>query len=134
MLRQELAEGHAINLHSWSHNYKSLYPGRSANAANIESEYLRTIEAVQGILGKDFNTEGWRYPGGHMSWKSMAAADAALAEQGVHWVDWNADTRDSARRSQGPRLSTRWCRTPPNPSATASTSPSSWPTTHPTRS
>ena len=102
LLRREVAEGHAINLHSWSHNYKSLYPGRVANAEVIESEYLRTIEAARAILGEEFNTEGWRYPGGHMSWKKLEGADAALASHGVHWVDWNADTRDSAPKKERP--------------------------------
>ena len=102
LLKQELAEGHAINLHSWSHDYKKLYPGRKANAERVESEYVKTLEAVQSILGPEFNTEGWRYPGGHMSWKNMAGADEALASHGVHWVDWNADTRDSAPKSSRP--------------------------------
>ena len=102
LLQREIAEGHSINLHSWSHDYSHLYPGRSANAKRIEEEYLKTLAKVREILGDDFNTEGWRYPGGHMSWNNMKPADKALAKHGVAWVDWNADTADSAPKSRRP--------------------------------
>ena len=102
LLKREVAEGNAINLHSWSHNYKKLYPKRHGNTEVIVDEYERTLAKVREILGPDFNTEGWRYPGGHMSWKGLADADAALASHGVSWVDWNADTADSAPKATRP--------------------------------
>lgn len=102
MLERQIAEGHAIALHSWSHNYKRLYPGRKANAERVAEEFDKTIAAVREVLGADFNTTAWRYPGGHMSWKNMAAADAALAKRGAAWVDWNAMTGDAEPKSRRP--------------------------------
>ena len=37
-----------------------------------------------------------------MSWKSLGDADARLAAHGVSWIDWNADTRDSAPKASRP--------------------------------
>ncbi|AQP48079.1 hypothetical protein BW730_11865 [Tessaracoccus aquimaris] len=102
LLKREIAEGNSVALHSWSHNYKKLYPGRKANADRVADEYKQTLAKIREILGPDFNTESWRYPGGHMSWKNMAASDAFLLKQGVSWVDWNADTADSAPKSSRP--------------------------------
>lgn len=102
MLLRTLEEGNSINLHSWSHDYGYLYPKRHANADRIEDEYLRTVAEVRRIVGDDFDTQGWRYPGGHMSWKSLGDADARLAAHGVSWIDWNADTRDSAPKASRP--------------------------------
>jgi peptidoglycan/xylan/chitin deacetylase (PgdA/CDA1 family) len=102
MLQKEIDGGNSIALHSWSHDYSKLYPGRVADPKRIEKEYLDTLAKVQEVLGKDFDTEGWRYPGGHMSWRNMAAADERLAAHGVSWLDWNADTADSAPTSRRP--------------------------------
>ena len=102
LLQREIDGGNSIALHSWSHDYSKLYPGRVANPKRIEKEYLDTLAKVQEVLGKDFGTEGWRYPGGHMSWRNMAAADEKLAAHGVSWLDWNADTADSAPTSRRP--------------------------------
>lgn len=103
LLKRELAEGNSVALHSWSHNYKSLYPGRKANADRVAQEYQKTLARIREIVGPDFNTEAWRYPGGHMSWKNMAASDAYLAKQGVAWIDWNVDTADSAPKKTRPK-------------------------------
>ena len=102
LLQREIDGGNSIALHSWSHDYSKLYPGRVANPKRIEKEYLDTLAKVQEVLGKDFDTEGWRYPGGHMSWRNMAPADEKLAAHGVSWLDWNADTADSAPTSRRP--------------------------------
>ncbi|HMS38071.1 MAG TPA: polysaccharide deacetylase family protein [Arachnia sp.] len=102
LLQREIDGGNSIALHSWSHDYSKLYPGRVADPKRIEKEYLDTLAKVQEVLGKDFGTEGWRYPGGHMSWRNMSAADERLAAHGVSWLDWNADTADSAPRSRRP--------------------------------
>ncbi len=102
LLQRELDGGNSIALHSWSHDYSKLYPGRVANPKRIEKEYLDTLAKVREVLGDDFDTRGWRYPGGHMSWKNMAPADEKLAAHGVGWLDWNADTADSAPKSRRP--------------------------------
>ena len=102
LLKREIAEGHAVNLHSYSHNYKRLYPRRVGNTKAITAEYDQALAAVREILGPGFFAEGWRYPGGHVSWKGLAGADQALLERGSHWIDWNADSGDSFPKSRRP--------------------------------
>lgn len=102
LLKQEIAQGNSVSLHSWSHDYKKLYPGRHGDEDRIADEYTKTLAKVREILGPDFNTESWRYPGGHMSWKGLSPADEYLKSQGVSWIDWNADTRDSAPKKERP--------------------------------
>lgn len=102
VLERHIAEGHAIALHSYTHDYKKLYPGRYADAERVGDEFDRTLAEVRSALNEDFSTGAWRYPGGHMSWKSMDAADEALAERGASWIDWNCMTGDAEPKSRRP--------------------------------
>lgn len=102
VLKREVAEGHGIALHSLTHDYKKLYPGRSANAARVALEFDETMSAIRAVLGDDFTTTAWRYPGGHMSWKNMDAADAELEARGATWLDWNALTGDAEPKKRRP--------------------------------
>lgn len=95
VLQREVAEGHRIALHSWSHNYEKLYPGRSGDTSRILWEYDETMTVIRAALGPEYTTTAWRYPGGHGSWTGLADADAALRERGVTWLDWNAMTGDA---------------------------------------
>lgn len=95
--KRAMSEGHAICLHSFSHNYDYLYPGRVGNAANIATDYDRALATAKKVFGPTFATSGYRYPGGHMSWTGLAAADAALAQRGASWIDWNCMSGDADR-------------------------------------
>ncbi len=98
MAQRALAEGHAIGIHTYSHDYSYLYPGRVGNAERIAGEYDRTLAICKQVLGSDFECAAFRYPGGHMSWKGLEAADAALSQRGVSWIDWNCMTGDSEKK------------------------------------
>lgn len=102
VLQRTVDEGNAIALHSQSHDYKKMYPGRHADAERVAWEFDETMAAVRGVLGEGFTTTAWRYPGGHMSWKSMEAADAALDARGATWLDWNSMTGDAEPKNRRP--------------------------------
>lgn len=102
VLLRELTEGHAIALHSYSHDYHKLYPGRVANAAAVEGEAAKAQKALQDVLGKNFHSGVWRYPGGHMSWKGLDASDQKLKDMDISWIDWNALTGDAEPASRRP--------------------------------
>lgn len=102
VLKREIAEGHAVGLHSYSHNYHRLYPHRRGDKGNILDEFDTSLAAVRRVLGADFTPGPWRYPGGHMSWKDLTAADEALAARGAHWIDWNALTGDAEPKKRRP--------------------------------
>lgn len=95
LLERIYHEGHALALHSFNHNYDELYPGRVAAPEKVLEQYQQTVQALQSVLGSSANSYVWRYPGGHMSWKNIAAADQVLKEQGVAWVDWNSENGDA---------------------------------------
>lgn len=95
--QRAMAEGHAIGLHTYSHDYAYLYPGRVANAVNIATDFDRALAVAQRVLGPTYAPSAYRYPGGHMSWTGLADADIALAQRGVSWIDWNTMSGDADR-------------------------------------
>lgn len=95
ILKRQIQEGHAIANHTLSHNFDLLYPGRVPNPDQIIAEVKQTNANFQAILGPDFNTRVFRYPGGHMSWYGLETTDASLAALGMQWIDWNMLTGDA---------------------------------------
>ena len=105
ILKRQITEGHAIANHSLSHNFNLLYPGRVPNQSQIVSEVNQTMANFQAILGKDFKTRIFRYPGGHMSWQGLESTDHALAKEGIEWIDWNMLCGDAEPASVRPTTS-----------------------------
>ena len=95
LIRREVEEGNAIGNHTYTHNYKYLYPNRTVNVDNVMASINKTNKSLKNILGVDFLTRAIRFPGGHMSWKGMKAIDAVIKEKDYHQVDWNALTKDA---------------------------------------
>lgn len=93
--KRALAEGNSLDVHSRSHDYNYLYPGRTCSADHVASDYDRGEQQLKQVFGPDFVNHGVRYPGGHMSWKKMAPCDQVLADRGLAWVDWNSMTGDA---------------------------------------
>ena len=52
LLKQELAEGHAIANHSWTHDYHILYPNRTLNLDNFLADFKKTDDLLKKVLGK----------------------------------------------------------------------------------
>ncbi len=101
IVRDVIEQGSAVAIHSHSHDYERLYPGKQAAAEQIGRDYDHALAAVRGVLGEDYASTAYRYPGGHMSWKNITAADAALAQRGATWIDWstvNGDAEPASRR------------------------------------
>lgn len=94
-MERMMAEGHALAFHSFSHDYGYLYPGKSGNTKHIMEEYEKCQATLNEVMGRKIDVKVWRYPGGHMSWKNLEGADKALAQKGVHWIDWNAVNGDA---------------------------------------
>lgn len=102
VLKREMAEGHAIAMHSMSHDYSKLYPGRVGDTQQILSEVDQCQKVLQTYLGKDFYSKVFRYPGGHMSWKGLDEADAQMEAKGIQWIDWNCMNGDAEPKSRRP--------------------------------
>lgn len=96
VLQRELNEGHAIAMHSLSHDYKKMYPGRVGNTNRIGYEAQETQKLLKELLGRDFQSGVWRYPGGYMSWKGLDdGPNQAVKDAGAEWIDWNCLTGDA---------------------------------------
>ena len=105
ILKRQITEGHAIANHSLSHNFNLLYPGRVPNQSQITTEVDQTMANFKAILGKDFKTRIFRYPGSHMSWQGLESTDQALANKGIQWIDWNMLCGDAEPLSVRPTTS-----------------------------
>lgn len=102
VMREMLKNGNAIATHSYSHNYSILYPGRNANATNILEEVNKSNERLKEIFGNSFHSGVFRYPGGKMSWNNIEMSNNLLAENNIHWIDWNTLTGDAQPKSDRP--------------------------------
>lgn len=97
-LERELKEGHSIAIHSYTHDYEKLYPGRVPNPAVIKDEAEKTQNRLIELLGNNFKSHVWRYPGGHLSWKGLDSennGDSVLKNLGLEWIDWNGMSGDA---------------------------------------
>ncbi|BCZ47312.1 hypothetical protein psyc5s11_33790 [Clostridium gelidum] len=95
LLKQEVTEGHAIGNHTYSHDYKYLYPNNSVNTNNFMLDINKTNASLKKVLGEDFSTRAIRFPGGHMSWKNTDQIDKIMKEKDYHCIDWNALSKDA---------------------------------------
>lgn len=97
VLNRMYKEGNSLATHSFNHNYDILYPGRVPNADEIVKQHKQSVDTMKKYLGEDFNTNLFRYPGGHMSWNKdgLKLSDKALEDIGVDYIDWNTMTGDA---------------------------------------
>lgn len=100
-LRQEIAQGHSVCIHSYSHNYDELYPNRTVDPAAIVADHDRAVAAIREVLGPEFQAHCMRYPGGHGWDGASAGSDPLLEAQGVYWFDWNLDNADGKKDDPG---------------------------------
>lgn len=94
-LKEELKSGNAIANHSYSHDFKKLYPGNKLKIDPFMDEFNKTNDIMQSILGGEFDCKVLRMPGGYGTRKyykdpSLKEFDDKLQENGIINVDWNA--------------------------------------------
>lgn len=102
-LNRYIDEGHSVAVHSYSHDYGYLYPGRVSRPDRIVEEYEQTLEVMKEIYGEDFYSRVYRFPGGSMSWKNTEAAKDALRELEIEDMDWNSMSGDAEPLSRRPQ-------------------------------
>lgn len=95
ILKRIVAEGNALANHSYSHDYKKLYPGRVIDTNKVMEEYQMTNDKIREFIGPEFNTKVFRFPGGLMSWKGRDGIKAKFKENGIHYIDWNSLSGDA---------------------------------------
>lgn len=96
ILKQEYDSGMSIGNHTFSHDYKYLYPGRTLNLANFTGELDKNQKLISKSLGiKDFKTSVVRMPGGQISWKGTEPLSEYFVKNQMSSIDWNALNGDA---------------------------------------
>lgn len=98
LVKQEFDQGHAIANHSYSHDVKKLYPGRTLDFEAFKEDFKKNDELLKSILGENFSTRVIRCPGGYMSWKGMDILNNYLDDNNMVSIDWNAINADAEGR------------------------------------
>ncbi|MEG0780689.1 MAG: polysaccharide deacetylase family protein, partial [Oscillospiraceae bacterium] len=92
-LRRMAAEGHTIGIHTYTHDYDSIY-------ASIEAyleDFNRTFQRIHAITG-DYPTV-FRFPGGSINGYTRPFYQPLIAElsrRGFAYFDWNVSSEDAA--------------------------------------
>jgi peptidoglycan/xylan/chitin deacetylase (PgdA/CDA1 family) len=100
LVKREIEEGNAIGIHSYSHDYKYLFPNGKINLENCMSDFDKTDKALKNVLGEDFSTRAIRFPGGQETWskkdpQGADEVDKVLHKKDWHQIDWNSLSGDA---------------------------------------
>lgn len=100
LLKEEIEDGNAIANHSYSHDYKKLYPGNVTNLDYFMDEVNKTNKEMKSILGDNFDCRVLRMPGGYMSRKyykdpNLKDLNEFLDKEHIVNLDWDAETGDA---------------------------------------
>ncbi|WP_243641253.1 polysaccharide deacetylase family protein [Xylanivirga thermophila] len=94
IIKREVAEGHAIGNHTYSHDYKSIYQNPDA----LLQDMHKTEDVLKSILGSEYECKLFRFPGGSFGEKLKPYKDK-LDELGYNYADWNALNGDAEGRN-----------------------------------
>lgn len=81
--------GYPIGCHSMGHKYSYL----KENVNHIGMDFPRFTALMREVVGDDFQTDLYRFPGGSSSYSSYTRR--YVADQGYAWFDWNGLTGDT---------------------------------------
>ncbi len=94
LVKRAYQEGHSMALHSYTHNYSTIYSSTSAffNDLDAISDYLYDLTGLRSKL--------YRFPGGSSNTSSnfnpgiMTTLVKMVKQKGYHYFDWNVSTGD----------------------------------------
>ena len=96
LIKQEYDEGHTVALHSYTHNYKTVYSSKAAFYNDLE-KIQDKVEKITGV--KQMIT---RFPGGSSNTISrnykkgiMSELTKEMKAKGYHYFDWNVSSGDA---------------------------------------
>ena len=95
-LKEIVRRGHAVGVHSWSHNYRQIYASPEA----FFSDYDRMHRMILETTGVD--TKICRFPGGSVNAynaKTRKAIFEGLKQRGSVYYDWNAAGGDAGGKT-----------------------------------
>lgn len=87
IIEREVAEGHTVGIHSYSHCYNEIYKSPESLLNDID----RCDKVIKSITGK--SAEVYRFPGGSFGLDQKFIS--AVSDRNLRYVDWNASTCDA---------------------------------------
>lgn len=90
--------GYPIGCHSMGHKYSYL----KESVDFIGMDFTRFTALMREIVGEDFSTDLYRFPGGSSSYSQYARR--YVADQGYAWFDWNGLTGDTLPNMNAERI------------------------------
>ena len=95
-MRQIVEEGHTLAIHTYSHDYRSIY-------TSVES-YLRDFNDIYELVHEATGTYPtiFRFPGGSLNAYNQGIYEEIIAEmlrRGFVYYDWDASTQDAASKT-----------------------------------
>ena len=93
ILKRIVAEGHTVGIHTYSHQYQSIYQSVEAYLA----DFNKTYKLIYDITG--MKAEIYRFPGGSINGYNMMLYQELIAEmtrRGFVYFDWNVSSFDAA--------------------------------------
>lgn len=94
-MRDIVAAGHTLGIHSWSHDYRTIYASVEAYLEDFYRLY-QWIHEVTGVYPQVF-----RFPGGSINGYNRGIYQEIIAEmtrRGFVYFDWNASAQDATAR------------------------------------
>lgn len=96
LIKQEYDEGHTVALHSYTHNYKTIYSSSTAYFSDLQ----KISDKVKSITGEE--SKIIRFPGGGSNTISkkynkgiMTYLTSEVINRGYHYFDWNVSSGDA---------------------------------------
>ena len=90
IIKRIAREGHAIAIHSYSHDMKHIY----SDVDNFIDEINKTRNTINSIVGENKCADVFRFPGGAFR-EERAEFKEVLLENNIPYVNWNCSTGDS---------------------------------------
>ena len=99
LYRRIVEEGHTLGMHSYSHQYSTLYSSMEAFKEDLSriQNYLYEVTGQQCLY--------YRFPGGssnQVSTVAMADLISCLNDQGITYFDWNVSSKDATSQAYTP--------------------------------
>ncbi|MCL2057437.1 MAG: polysaccharide deacetylase [Oscillospiraceae bacterium] len=95
VIREMYEGGHCIANHSYTHDYNRLYQSSSS----LRSELTRCDNVINDILGFQYTSGIFRFPGGS-SYKTATQYKSAVRNMGYRYYDWNCLNGDAQIRDK----------------------------------
>lgn len=90
VLKRVYDEGHTVAIHTYDHDYKKIYSSPDALGEDIK----KADQSLKTILGSDFSTNIYRFPGGSFR-KDKDIFVEKIEAMGYTYFDWNVLNGDA---------------------------------------